>query len=106
MCGARRVESYLAVKELVRLEVISHAVEVGERDARAVKAKLNRFKGKPARVIHAYVSYARELLFFDGGYNFPVLNERGSRVPLLSRNSEYIHLRNPFDPASSSNKYH
>src|SRR5215216_2384965 len=106
MRGARRVEGYLAVEELVRLKVIGHAVKVGEGDARPVKAELNRPEGKPARVIHTYVAYARELLLFYGGYDFSALNQRGSRVPLLSRNSEYIHLHNPFDPTSSRDKYH
>src|SRR5205085_54270 len=88
---ARRVEGNLSMKELVRFEIVSHYIKLLEGNAGALKTELNGAVRQATGVIHADVANARQLFFFDGRDDAPVLHERGSRIAFLSRYTEYIH---------------
>src|SRR5215813_6124417 len=89
---ARGLKCDFAMKQLVRFQIVCDAVEIVEFDAAAFEAEVDGALRESAGVIHADVAYAGEFLFFDGCYNAPVLNERGSRVSLLSGDAKNIHL--------------
>ena len=61
-------------------------IQLSNRDSRRTQAILDRLRGKSGAVLDAI-----EALFFDGGDQLSIFDERGRRITVIGVDAENVH---------------
>src|SRR2546423_527336 len=82
----QRQEPFVSMRG--RLARYANMIQLSNRDSRRTQAILDRLRGKSGAVLDAI-----ESLFFDGGDQLAVFDERGRRITVICIYAEDVHRK-------------